>query len=327
MGELMGAREFWPHLLQASSFWYETIPIALATLGCFAAVVGLVIWRCAKSGSGALVRARALPKDTGGAATVSDFALTIPIFIMVLFLMLQLALMANASLIIHYSAYNAARAAKTHLLDMDNAFLELECCGVNFAAAGIGALKLYQAVSASDDDVRQKIRTAAAFPLIALAPGKEAYAANRTPGVNFTDIGMNAYLSVLTEGDDNRTRYLLEKAKYAFDNRYTKVEYGTPLMEMLSRLGDSGGDLEDDNLGLAAGQAAEHGQIALELAQLIKESPAAAVARITTIPVYADVNFRFPLLVPYAGAIFHERDSSLGSIDKGVWLHARVELF
>ncbi|MFT4824327.1 MAG: Flp pilus assembly protein TadG [Halioglobus sp.] len=323
MVELMGSQEFWPHLFQAPSFWHETIPIAVATLGCLAVVIFLVVWRSAKSGRGALLRARALPKDTGGAATVSDFALTIPIFIMVLFLMLQLALMANASLIIHYSAYSAARAAKTHLLDMDNAFMELECCGVKLAAAGLGALTLYQAVSGSDDDVRQKIRTAAAFPLIALAPGKKEYAANRTSSVNFTDIGMSAYLTVLTEGDDNRSEYLLEKAKYAFDNRYTKVEYGTPLEEMLSSLGD----LDGDNLGLAAGQVAEHGQIALKLAELIKNSPASAVARITTIPVYADVNFRFPLLVPYAAAIFHQKDSSLGSIDKGIWLHARVELF
>jgi hypothetical protein len=251
-----------------------------------------------------------------GAATVSDFALTIPIFIMVTFVILQLALMANASVIIHYAAFNAARAAKTQMMDMDNAFLELDCCGVPAIATGLGIKKLIDVAASTDRDVSNKVRTAAAFPLIALAPGKKEFAPNRTPSEAYNNASIDSYLRDLAGGGD-RANYLIGKAAYAFDSRYTKVDYGTPL-DIRSLTG---------NREEFIARGAEYGAVGWELLSAIKDGPASAAARITTIPVFAEVSFRFPLLVPYAAAIFNKNDPALPSADKGIWLNARVELF
>jgi hypothetical protein len=54
------------------------------------------------------------------------------------------------------------------------------------------------------------------------------------------------------------------------------------------------------------------------------QSSGYSITTITSLPVYAEVQFYFPLLVPWAGAFF-EQSNSMAS-NPGRWMSAKVEL-
>lgn len=320
------ANSLWTALFNSQTFWGETIPLVLATLLVllvFLALVGLV----SRGGMvSRLARLRGIHESESGAASVFDFALTIPIFITVVFVLTQLALMANASLIIHFSAYSAARAAKTQLLDMDHAFWELDCCALDtliapLAGAAALADQLFEPSTTWREETDKKVRTAAAFQLISLAPSKRSIAPDRESSVNFDQIGMSAYLATLVNEDSKRTNVLLHKAQYAFDERFTLVNYGSSAADILEKIIQGGQIPTAEDYG----ELLEEALVAWELAKTMSE-PAHALATITTVPVYAEVSFRFPLLVPFASSIFNQSDLNALPGQKGIWLSARVDL-
>jgi hypothetical protein len=315
-----------PHIFQADTFWDQTIPLLLGFLACMAVACVVAGWQARRLKQRRLAKLNQLHHAQDGVATVVDFSLTIPIFIAVVFLMTQLALMVNASLVIHYAAYNAARAAKVHMLDMENAFWELDCCYVDslFAPVG-GALKLADLIFEPEgpwrEETDRKVLTAAAFHLISLAPSSEQRYINRQPSVSFEKLGLRKYLNHLTDNDAARTDLLLHKARYAFDERYTKVDYNNTAIGLIKRLINENRTPRKQEFG----EMFEEALVTWELAKVMKD-PARALATITSIPVYAEVSFRFPLLVPFAAGIFNDYDPNLPADEPGIWLEARVKL-
>ncbi len=277
---------------------------------------------------------RSLHRDTSGVAAIMDFTLVLPIFVMIVLLTLQLALMANASVVVHYAAYSAARAAKTQLVDFDHAFLDLDCCSVDLANKALGIMGALSLLNGSNGPAREKVFAAAAWPLVALAPSSSDININTVGGRGsggsqnsidrVNDLGLEALLQNQSL-PSNRKNLLLRKAKYAYSNAYLEVDYGSPLFSTVSELWAARGSGTPtlSQMTSALGANAQYATIALNQAKQLQES-GYSITTITSLPVFAEVRFYFPLLVPWASALFHEPNSMASN--RGRWLSAKVEL-
>jgi hypothetical protein len=107
--------EFISALVHAGTFWKQTVP--LFAVACLLLIGGawFVRARCQASGTR---RLRAMAGNDSGSAEAMDFVLTFPIVLFVTFMFVQLLLGGHASLVVHYSAYQAARAARTAFFDV-----------------------------------------------------------------------------------------------------------------------------------------------------------------------------------------------------------------
>ena len=103
-------------LLRSDTFWSETCLYVFLAIGLLS--FSYLLFKI--TGSKLKSQAAKTNKQYGAAAAV-DFVLTLPIFMLVLFLTIQFALVANASLHIHYAAYSAAHSARIYYFDTTTA--------------------------------------------------------------------------------------------------------------------------------------------------------------------------------------------------------------
>lgn len=160
---------------------------------------------------------RQLLNDQSGAAAAIDFTMTLPILLLVVLLAVQYALLANAALIVHYAAYNAARSARVHFFDTSSMDMRL------LRASGLGHPFLYR--FRNGDTADKKARDAAYLTLISISPAKDtgSAVADKTPAWD----SMDRFLSLLAEGTNaSGISTLKTKARYAFDTRNTRVTVG-----------------------------------------------------------------------------------------------------
>lgn len=112
-----GAPDTWQFvttIARAHSFWEQTVPLFAAALVLFVGAAWFILSRFRVS----VARLRVLSRHESGSAEAMDFVLTFPILLFVTFMFVQLLLGGHASLVVHYSAYSAARAARTAFFDM-----------------------------------------------------------------------------------------------------------------------------------------------------------------------------------------------------------------
>lgn len=281
--------EFLGLLINSASFWQQTAFYFCLSVFCLALAALLLFLRRQH-----LTSLTKIFQDRSGAAVAVDFTLTIPIFMVLILFMVQLALLANASLIVHYSAYNAARSARVWLLDDDHAYKELGCCLMQAQAwAQIGLDGLDQLKGQGHED---KVRLAATMPLVSISPGSDRYGP-RAPGGPFSSARLNHQFQVITDGDNSRQKMLQRKARYAFTEENTAIEFG----------------FLDNDPNLAA--------MAVKALQQLGGVPSQP-GSITNIPVFGEVTFRYPLLMPIAAAVFNEDDQN----PYARFLNAKVKL-
>ncbi|MHC4564001.1 MAG: TadE family protein [Planctomycetota bacterium] len=98
-----------PKFPWANRLFYAGLAVALAALGCLA----LRLWARLLSGG----RARPEPGECRAVAgtVMVEFALVFPLVLLVMCLIIQLALIANASLVVRYAAFASARSAMVNL--------------------------------------------------------------------------------------------------------------------------------------------------------------------------------------------------------------------
>ncbi len=102
------------------SFWQQTVPLAASALLILIALSGFLTVRVRQSArfNRGARGASDLLRGEHGSAQAMDFVLTFPIALLVVYLFLQFLMAAQASLVVHYAAYSAARAARTMYWDM-----------------------------------------------------------------------------------------------------------------------------------------------------------------------------------------------------------------
>jgi len=140
----------------------------------------------------------ALNRDQRGSANAADFVLIIPFFMFMMCLFVQMAMIVNASLIVHYSAYSAARTARVHF------------CNRSVIKYPLGYITC-DASRAENEAVR-----AARYVLIAASPVDESIQSNGNPPSDSLQWIANQYLE--------RESPILIQARYAFDSRNVKVD-------------------------------------------------------------------------------------------------------
>jgi hypothetical protein len=158
---------------------------------------------------------RPLHPNVLGAATAVDFALTFPVFLVILLLVIQLMILLNGALIVHYAAYTAARSARVWMWDADP--------WRSGAVLGTSAERLLRnpiVQGNRSDEVRQRVERAARFALIAASPADERLASSPvdTPERIIHEMAQTA-------GHVGRAVVLLRKARYAFDPQNSQVAF------------------------------------------------------------------------------------------------------
>jgi hypothetical protein len=163
------------------------------------------------------VRWRSLHSDVRGAAAAVDFVLTLPFFLTVVLLSVQFAVLLNASMIVHYSAFAAARSARVWVVESTADNLNLLGDPIPDSTP-FGDLNPFGTPFVSQE-ARQRAEDAARFALIAASPADpEIRSSGGTPPQ-----GVLAQMAAAGDLPD-RSDALLQKARYAFDPRNSSVE-------------------------------------------------------------------------------------------------------
>lgn len=212
--------EFIGLLLETPSF-YRT---GLVWLGLF--IAGLVaIGALIRRYGGIAHRPGQLHRDTRGAAAVVDFILTFPVFMVVVLLVLQFAVLANGAVIVHYAAYSAARSARVWMWDKD---FERP-----WPRPPLSQYRYLEFLRNTGSEVQSRVETAARFALIAASPA-DSRVRNSPKSVPRTLLRAMAAAG----GSPGRAGVLLTKAGYAFDDRNSDVEYSVAPSGPLSSPGN-----------------------------------------------------------------------------------------
>ena len=174
--------------------------------------------------------------DDAGGASVVDFTLTAPILLVIALLMVQLLVLFNDMLIVHYAAYCAARSARVWYWDTDSPRISV------FTGQTDSAWLNNPAIARSRDQqtVRQRVEQATRLALIPAAPVAVDIPSQpeRLP---------EGALRAMTQagGHADRAAALIRQARYAFDPANSQIDYGmvsvgNPLMALdLLKPGDA----------------------------------------------------------------------------------------
>jgi hypothetical protein len=173
-----------------------------------------------------------------GSAAALDYVFTMPIFLLTVLLSLQFMMLANASIMVHHAAYNAARSARVYGFERNIATALGQA--VNPDVANNFALLW----ALNEDEAEERAWNAAALTLVNAAPASDNVPPpnpRRTASYN----ALPAYFDAITDGVDSiRREAMLRKAAYAFDGSNTRVEVGlrTDVADLVgAALGGAGG--------------------------------------------------------------------------------------
>lgn len=165
---------------------------------------------------------KTLASDQRGSSVAIDFVLTLPIFLTLLLLIVQYALMSHTALLVHYAAYSAARSARVWMWDQQD---------MRPWPRPVPALRTPQSLKNNSPEVQQRAETAARFALIAASPADVSI--HRSPAQM-----PHSVLSAIAivSGLGGREQALINKAEYAFDPSNTIVEV-KPAVSSLNQAG------------------------------------------------------------------------------------------
>ena len=158
-------------------------------------------------------RWRGLHADDRGVAVAVEFVLVLPLFLTILMMTVQFAVLLNGSLVTHYAAYAAARSARAHVFDIP--FQSLR--GGLFRNGSLADPR--SPGISKNHPVNRHALNAARVALIAASPGNASAttARNTEPWLRNLVTASN-----LATGSYRNT--LERKAGWAFDPKNTSVE-------------------------------------------------------------------------------------------------------
>jgi len=255
--------EFLSVLIHSDTFWSETALFAIYSLCLIAFAIFLFIFL----GRRIAVQKVGINHQAGAAAAV-DFVLTFPIFMLVLFLTIQFALIANASLHVHYAAYSAAHSAGVFYFDTATN----KARGLKYVSQGVGLFYNAKSISlANANTAEKKALDAARMSLISVGSPKKGLISSPDTTSDAWK-GINTYTETLSKQQGtSKVDVFNRKASYAFDNYNLILDVG---------------------LDLNIGQA------------LIGSITANNITQVTEWPVKANVTFKYILALPIAAKIF-----------------------
>ncbi|MFT7459835.1 MAG: hypothetical protein ACI909_002518 [Planctomycetota bacterium] len=203
----MWATDFWMTLLITESFYRSVVWILVYLVPAVLILIFLTLILARRRRQ----RLLNLLLDDRGSATAIDFTITIPLYLFLLMVIVQLAILANGALIVHYSAYSAARSARVWMWDRDT-FLIPEIKGIGLHTSLLRKNKSREVVNR----VERAARTA-------LIPASPVNAELATGGVNVPTSAIRQM--AVSAGMSGRAAPLLNKARYAFNPNNSVVRF------------------------------------------------------------------------------------------------------
>jgi len=208
--------EFFSVLIRSDTFWSETFLFVFLSISLI-----IISFALLKYAGERIKPTKTISINQSGAAAAVDFILTLPIFMLVLFLTIQFALIANASLHIHYAAYSAAHSARVYYFDTSTS-----------AARALQLINLHNALTISQANknlAETKALDAARMALISVGSPKNDLASIPDTGSDAWK-GINTYLDTLSQQDGtSKADVFQRKASYAFDNSNVTLDVGLDL--------------------------------------------------------------------------------------------------
>ena len=169
-----------------------------------------------KSRSAPPNRIRELVGNETGSAAALDFVMTMPLFMLMITLFVQLAMIANSALIVHYAAFSAARSARVHMWHRDVWWDKLDDYVVNSEDSSVLFPVLY---AKNAQAAKRAAHNAAKWVLIAASPvSKNSWArpVNVPERIIRRIAGQNL--------PEDREATILRQAAYAYGEQNTEIE-------------------------------------------------------------------------------------------------------
>ena len=218
-----GNTSVWESLLRSPTFWGEVVwrGFIVLALFVFAFSILLYLYRRKKR----LARVGFL-KDSSGSWTI-EFVLLAPLMAMFFVVLGQMTILMRTALVVHYSAYNAARSARVHMPSVCGALAKLQpglnsTCGTINQVADFVELdkRAPRPVSSNFQEIAER---AAQVTLISASPVNKTLSCSSGSDCNppdyFGKIPFNAQLQNASLENAN-----LQRAKYAFDPENLDLE-------------------------------------------------------------------------------------------------------
>ena len=161
-------------------------------------------------------RFRDLVSNETGSAAAIDFVITMPFFVLMLTVFVQLAMIANSALIVHYAAFSAARSARVHMWHRDVWWDKLD----DYVIDSEDSSGLFSVLYAKNATAATKAAyNAAKWVLIAASPVSESV--TRTSA----NVPENIIRRIVSQNlPESRQGTILRQASYAYDEQNTGVE-------------------------------------------------------------------------------------------------------
>ncbi len=227
-----------------------------------------------------------------GAATSVDFMLTFPIFATLMLFIIQMALVLHAQTVVQYAAYKAARSARVQLLDGDHAFRAMDLPDVfDWVNNGLSIAQILEGEFLDsglfNGNARERVSAAAMNELVAISPASRRYA-NGAPGSSWDESTFTQYVDLAGSDYTDRTGPLLRKARYAYSDTNTEVDY--------SFFDITGFGADVKSIYKAA-----------DLVRVAKGLNGTPFHSLVDLPVSVTVRYRYELQIPIAQVAFWDR--------------------
>lgn len=168
----------------------------------------------------------ALPADQDGGVQSLAFVLTVPVFVMLMLLAVQITQLMIGMIVVHYAAYAAARAATVWVPARMELAGELEN-RIGYRGDPIGTEfngEIYK-ITPGDSPKFEQIRRAAALACLPIAPSRDLGLGTNGDGTDTALVAAFAALSP-TAASNSRVPVRLVN-KWAYANRETTIEMQT----------------------------------------------------------------------------------------------------
>ncbi len=192
-----------------------------------AIVVSVVIMRLLIAFSGARIRVSQLKKlhgDESGGVQSLAFVLTIPVFTMFLMFIVQMSQLVIAQVVIHYSAFAAARSAIVWIPAYSGQEYANEIGNGKSLVSSEGSLDVYEISEGTEK--YERIRRAAAMACMSICPSRDIGASSGGSSSDALTSIQNAYLMAAPSQESNgqiETR-LSNKLNYALGNTQVTIQ-------------------------------------------------------------------------------------------------------
>ncbi len=198
----------------------QCLPAFIALTACFLALSGLVKFSGARLN---LRRLRELPECQDGGVQSLSFVMTLPLFIMIVMLIVQISQLMIGMIAVNYAAFAAARAALVWIPAEVGGLAENKMPGLTADRP----LRLVGADSYSINEKQSQILSAAALACAPISSSRDLHSELTPQALIAAEVTQALYLSMVPDSSRNSRipRRLENKLAYSYANTWVEIRF------------------------------------------------------------------------------------------------------